>query len=157
MANPIGKFTAALVTAQNENSLSLASLNLDFTLVKLEAPAESKGLGMMISKQRKKDAADGTLHKCARKLGALLEAIFLSPPSCFKHMATGSQISLHKHQLTHKEYKDETELLRTTLELTPSVSGPLSLLAPEPYSLVQKQLPYGQSLSRNKKHVFKTI
>ena len=91
MANPIGKFTAALVTAQNENSFSLANLNLDFTLVKLEAPAEFKGLGMTISKQRKKDAEDGTLHKCARKLGALLEGDIPFTPKLFQ--AYGNRVS----------------------------------------------------------------
>ncbi|KAF8851387.1 hypothetical protein BDZ45DRAFT_679169 [Acephala macrosclerotiorum] len=91
IANPIGKFTAALVTAQNSNSLSLANLNFDFTLVKLEAPAEFEGLGMTISKQRKKDAEDGTLHKCARKLGALFEGDIPSTPKLFR--AYGNRVS----------------------------------------------------------------
>jgi hypothetical protein len=49
MAGTIGRITAALSSIHNENSLSLANLNFDFTLVKLEAPVEYQPLGTTIS------------------------------------------------------------------------------------------------------------
>jgi len=45
MAGPIGRVTAALATVHNENAVSLANLNFDFTLIKLEAPKEFSALG----------------------------------------------------------------------------------------------------------------
>ena len=33
-----GKLSAAVISGTNENTLALASINLDFSLVKLEAP-----------------------------------------------------------------------------------------------------------------------
>ena len=40
MAGTIGRITAAVTSVHNENAASLANLNFDFTLVKLEAPPE---------------------------------------------------------------------------------------------------------------------
>lgn len=34
----LGKLTAALISGTNENTLALASISFDFSLVKLEAP-----------------------------------------------------------------------------------------------------------------------
>jgi hypothetical protein len=74
MSNPlsaaVGRVTASVATVHNENSLSLANLNFDFTLVKLAPPKEYDGLGASISAKRKADAEDGELHRTARKLGA---------------------------------------------------------------------------------------
>lgn len=71
MSGAIGRIGAALATFHNENSLSLANLNLDFTLVKFEAPKEFRDLGSTISQKRKTNAEEGALHKTARKLGLL--------------------------------------------------------------------------------------
>ena len=38
MNNTISRVTAAMTAIYNENSVSLANLNVDFTLIKLEAP-----------------------------------------------------------------------------------------------------------------------
>ena len=74
MSGPLslGRVTAALATVHNKNSAPLANLNFDSTLVKLEAPTEYRcGLGATISRKRKAEAEEGTLHQTAPKLGAL--------------------------------------------------------------------------------------
>ncbi|KAJ5202033.1 uncharacterized protein N7498_006696 [Penicillium cinerascens] len=69
-----GKLTAALMSASQENTLALANLNFDFTLMKWEAPTEYRGLGDCLSTKRKRTAEDGPLHVTARKLSALFES-----------------------------------------------------------------------------------
>jgi len=71
MAGTIIKISGALAAVHNENNAALANLNLDFTLVKVEASAKYTSLGNTISRKRKKDAEDGILHKTARRLRAL--------------------------------------------------------------------------------------
>lgn len=75
MALSFGKVSGALAAVHNENTAALINLNADFTLVKLEAPAEYSALGNTISKKRKVDAEEGTLHKTARRLGALFKDV----------------------------------------------------------------------------------
>ncbi|PQE09762.1 hypothetical protein CJF32_00011256 [Rutstroemia sp. NJR-2017a WRK4] len=91
MAGSIGRITGALGTVHNENTASLATLNFDFTLVKLEAPAEYTGLGQAISKSRKTNAEEGSLHKTARRLGALFKDLLPVTEDLFK--AYGTRVS----------------------------------------------------------------
>ncbi|KAE8447571.1 hypothetical protein EG329_010701 [Mollisiaceae sp. DMI_Dod_QoI] len=91
MAGPIGRITAALSTFHNENSASLANLNFDFTLVKFEAPAEYERVGTTISRRRKLDAEDGSLHRTARKLSALFQGSIPTTVALFK--AYGRRVS----------------------------------------------------------------
>ncbi|CZR63730.1 uncharacterized protein PAC_13627 [Phialocephala subalpina] len=87
----ISRVAASLATIYNENAVSLANLNVDFTLIKMEAPVEFQGVGSTISEHRKINAEDGTLHKTARKLGALFESIIPSTPELCK--AYGIRVS----------------------------------------------------------------
>jgi len=57
--------------AGQENTLALANLEFDFTLIKIKAPVEYRGLGECLSKKLKDAAEDGISHITARKLGAL--------------------------------------------------------------------------------------
>lgn len=91
MSGIVGRINAALATLHNENSLSLANLNLDFTLIKLEAPKEFHGLGATISHKRKANAEDGALHKTARKLGLLFDKALPKTPLLIK--AYGTRVS----------------------------------------------------------------
>lgn len=92
MAGPISsKISAALATVYNENSAALATLNIDFTLLKVEVPAEYARLGTTISRKRKADAEEGTLHKTARRLGALFEESLPPAEELFK--AYGVRVS----------------------------------------------------------------
>ncbi|TGO11245.1 hypothetical protein BTUL_0114g00220 [Botrytis tulipae] len=70
----ISKIVASVATLQNETTFALSSLNLDFTLIELEAPVEYKGVGASISSARKHNAKTGGLHKTARKLGVLFDS-----------------------------------------------------------------------------------
>jgi hypothetical protein len=91
MSGVIGRVAAALRTIHNENAVSLANLNIDFTLIKMEAPPEFKGVGTTISEDRKINAEDGAVHRTARKLGALFEGIIPSTPELYK--AYGTRVS----------------------------------------------------------------
>jgi hypothetical protein len=75
----------------NENSVSLANLNVDFTLIKLEAPPEFLDVGRTISHSRKSSAEDGLVHKTARKLGALFTSKMPSTPELYR--AYGKRVS----------------------------------------------------------------
>ncbi|KAI1424138.1 hypothetical protein F5Y12DRAFT_754138 [Xylaria sp. FL1777] len=78
MAN-IGNIVAAGVSARNENTLALANLNFDFSLVKIGAPKEFLNIGNGLSQRRRKNAEEGSTHRTARKLGALFEQV-ANPP-----------------------------------------------------------------------------
>jgi hypothetical protein len=80
----LGRLTNAIVAANNENTLQLAGFNIDFSLLKVEAPKEFMGLGAVLSRQRKINAEDGPLHRTARKLGALFEQILPSTPNLIR-------------------------------------------------------------------------
>ncbi|MCJ1384787.1 hypothetical protein MMC17_007905 [Xylographa soralifera] len=75
-----GRITNSILSGTNENSVSLANLNLDFAIIKVEAPVEFAGIGSALSTRRRDDAEEGTSHKTARKLGALFEQIIPSTP-----------------------------------------------------------------------------
>ncbi|KAH7400316.1 hypothetical protein BKA64DRAFT_479286 [Cadophora sp. MPI-SDFR-AT-0126] len=91
MSSIVGKLTAAVAAVQNENQLSLANLNFDFTLVKYEAPKEFGGVGAIISPQRRANAEEGVMHRTARKLGALFEGRL--PPTTALFKAYGTRVS----------------------------------------------------------------
>ncbi|RYP47080.1 hypothetical protein DL768_006807 [Monosporascus sp. mg162] len=69
----IQKLGAALVAPTVEANVGLATLNVDFSLVKLEAPTEFKPLGHELTVTRRMKAEDGMPHVTARKLGALFQ------------------------------------------------------------------------------------
>jgi hypothetical protein len=71
MAASIGKVGVALVSATNENTLALANITFDFSIVKVAPPAEFQGLGQSLSSKRQSEAEDGPIHTVARKLAAL--------------------------------------------------------------------------------------
>ena len=73
MTSP-NKLVASAFHASQENTLALASVNFDFSLLKFEAPKEYAGLGATLSEKRRTEAEDGSTHITARKLGALFES-----------------------------------------------------------------------------------
>jgi hypothetical protein len=80
----IGKFASSLLSATNENTLALLNVNLDFSLLKFDAPKEFTPLGQEITRARRIEAEDGTAHKTARRLGALFEQLIPSTPGLLK-------------------------------------------------------------------------
>lgn len=91
VGSAISKVVASVATLQNETTIALSSFNLDFTLIKLEAPKEYKGVGKSISSARKYDAEAGGLHRTARKLGALFDGKAPLAPELFR--AYGTRVS----------------------------------------------------------------
>ncbi|KAK8044434.1 hypothetical protein PG993_004458 [Apiospora rasikravindrae] len=73
-----GKLSNSLIQGVNENTLALANLNFDFSLVKVQAPVEFQEIGLALAETRRQNAEAGTSHQTARKLGALFES--LVPP-----------------------------------------------------------------------------
>lgn len=76
----LGKMAASMFSVNNDNTLALGSLKLDFSLIKYEAPVEFSGLGAALSTRRRADAEDGLHHKTARRLAALFEQLVPSTP-----------------------------------------------------------------------------
>jgi len=91
MSGIISRATSALAAVHNEFSPSLATLNFDFTLVKLDAPPEYHEVGKTISERRRVNAEDGSVHRTARKLGALFESCLPPTPELYK--AYGTRVS----------------------------------------------------------------
>ncbi|KAF2136900.1 uncharacterized protein K452DRAFT_236786 [Aplosporella prunicola CBS 121167] len=87
----IGKLVNALVHGSQEATLALANINFDFSLVKLEAPAEFHGLGAALTQRRKAVAETGASHVTARKLGALFDSCLPSTPKLIQ--AYGNRVS----------------------------------------------------------------
>lgn len=87
----IGSIRPSLLHASNENALALANLKFDFSLAKVEAPIEYRGLGLALSLGRRHSAELGAPHKTARKLGALFEQLTPSTPSLIT--AYGKRVS----------------------------------------------------------------
>jgi hypothetical protein len=85
-----GKITNSLVTGVSENTLALANLNFDFSLVKVQAPEEYSAVGCALGSSRRENAEYGTSHRTARKLGALFEALVPSVPTLIAAYGTRS-------------------------------------------------------------------
>ena len=76
----ISKIQNALVSATQETTLALANLSFDFSLVRVEAPIEYKGVGAALSYKRRHTAENGSIHVTARRLGSLFESILPHTP-----------------------------------------------------------------------------
>ncbi|USP77955.1 hypothetical protein yc1106_05229 [Curvularia clavata] len=87
----ISRFNTSVVSGTNENTLALVNLNVDLSLLKLEAPSEFKDLGRSLTRQRREIAEDGSVHRTARRLGAVFEGIAPHTPSLIR--AYGSRVS----------------------------------------------------------------
>ncbi|KAK3393477.1 hypothetical protein B0H63DRAFT_458306 [Podospora didyma] len=75
-----GRLSNSLITGINETQLALASLNFDFSLIKVEAPVEYSGIGSALAKVRRDNAEFGRPHRTARKLSALFESVIPQMP-----------------------------------------------------------------------------
>jgi hypothetical protein len=87
----LSKLKASLALATNDITLSAASINFDFSLFKVEAPASYHPLGKTLSPRRRDDAEFGTPHATARRLGALFEKIIPQTPTLMS--AYGTRVS----------------------------------------------------------------
>jgi hypothetical protein len=66
-----GKLTNAVMHIAQENTAALVNINLDFSMLRFEAPEQFRGLCSSLSSKRKAEAEDGVIHSTARKLLAL--------------------------------------------------------------------------------------
>lgn len=107
MANSlVNKLVASAASIQNEFSLAAANLNLDFTLIRLEAPKEFRGIDNSLSDVRRENAERGTLHRTARKLGALFDGV--PPPAEHLLSAYGKRVS----EICERKHIDPKERAR---------------------------------------------
>jgi hypothetical protein len=74
----ISKFSTALLSVPNEITVAAANFNVNFSLMKVEAPPEFHGLRDALSQTRRREAEEGVIHITARCLGALFDPII--PP-----------------------------------------------------------------------------
>ena len=84
----IGRLTNAITSATNETTLALASINFDFSLMKIDAPKEFHVFGASLSQQRRNEAEEGFTHKTARRLGALFEPLVPATPKLIEAYGT---------------------------------------------------------------------
>lgn len=87
----IGKITNSLLSATNENNVSLININLDVSLFRCEPPPEFTPVASALTHQRRKEAENGKLHKTASRLGFLFHDILPDTPKLIK--AFGTRIS----------------------------------------------------------------
>ncbi|KAI1737537.1 hypothetical protein F4680DRAFT_428019 [Xylaria scruposa] len=73
-------WSAALFSGQQQANLGLATLNFDFSLVKLEAPKEFGPIGQRLTHFRRQAAESGTPHVTAQKLRALFQNALPATP-----------------------------------------------------------------------------
>jgi hypothetical protein len=99
----IGRLSNSLVSGTNENTLALVNFNIDFSLLKLEAPQEFSGLGLSLTRQRRELAEEGPVHRTARRLGALFENVVPNSPTLIR--AYGSRVS----EISQKTAKGDIE------------------------------------------------
>ncbi|KAH7134953.1 hypothetical protein B0J11DRAFT_425484 [Dendryphion nanum] len=103
----ISKFNSALLSVPNELTVAAANFNINFSLMKVEAPREFHGLGDGLSRLRRHDAEEGMPHITARSLGALFESLI--PPISHLTSAYGKRVSeISKHLETDSSHKPHT-------------------------------------------------
>ena len=87
----LGRVTNSLFSGVVDTNLSLATLNADFSLVRVTVPKEYDVVGQCLSRKRRDDAEEGPFHQATRRLGALFGDLAPSTPYLIR--AYGSRIS----------------------------------------------------------------
>lgn len=91
MSTAISRIGASALTATQETTFALASINFDFSLQKVQPPEEFRELGACLSSKRREIAEDGSQHITARKLAALFHLVIPSVPRLLS--AYGTRVS----------------------------------------------------------------
>ncbi|KAF2146414.1 uncharacterized protein K452DRAFT_305348 [Aplosporella prunicola CBS 121167] len=65
------------ITGVNENTLALAKINIDFSLLKVTPSKEFNDVGKSLSEFRRQEAEDRNIHRTSRKLGEVFEPTLL--------------------------------------------------------------------------------
>lgn len=82
MAAP-SRVQASALSAIQETTVALASINFDFSLFRVDPPSEYKAIGNSLSPARREAAESGSEHVVARKLHALFAEALPSTPHLF--------------------------------------------------------------------------
>jgi hypothetical protein len=99
----IGKFAVSAISGTRETQISLASVHVDFSMIKVAAPDEYKGIGQHLSKKRKHSAEDGSIHRTARQLGALFEGVLLEVPHLLRaYGLRASELTENQNDVPHR-------------------------------------------------------
>lgn len=103
MAGSIQNIVATPLHAVAESNIALAHLNFDFSLVKVEAPAELQPVGKQLSQARRQSAEDGSFHILARRLGVLFDDVLPDVPVLLEAYGTrASEIAQETSQRLHQ-------------------------------------------------------
>lgn len=86
-----GRITTSAVSIPTELTVAAAAFNIDFSLLKVEAPAAFHGVRDALSPRRRDDAEGGLPHMTARRLGALFDAHVPEIPNLIE--AYGTRVS----------------------------------------------------------------
>ena len=130
----LGKIQAALASATQETTVALANANFDFSLIKVEAPAEYRQLGTALTTQRRMTAEHGQTHVTAMRLGSLFHAVLPETPRLIK--AYGKRVSEiaadpnvnPQGTLNHGPFQDFVGVDGTTIWAA-ATSGPAAIAA----------------------------
>lgn len=99
----IQRVSGSAVSSTIEANFALNHMNLDFSLVKIDAPTELRPLGNLLSKNRKSSAEEGPFHVLARRLGALFDDVLPDVPSLVTaYGKRASEIAESTDQATQK-------------------------------------------------------
>ncbi|KAI0454299.1 hypothetical protein F5B21DRAFT_524704 [Xylaria acuta] len=80
----IGRIAVSGLNTILESTQTLANLQFDFSIVRVEAPREFHDLGQCLIPARRETAEDGKLHITARRLGAIFDSIVPQTPQLIK-------------------------------------------------------------------------
>lgn len=86
-----GRITTSAVSIPTELTVAAAAFNIDFSLLKVEAPTAFNGVRDALSTRRRDDAEGGLPHMTARRLGALFDALVPGTPNLIE--AYGTRVS----------------------------------------------------------------
>ncbi|KAJ4359621.1 uncharacterized protein N0V89_000176 [Didymosphaeria variabile] len=128
----IGRVVISALSGTQEITAGLANFNFDFSLVKVAAPNEYQSIGQHLSKKRKLSAEDGSIHRTARKLGALFEASLPDIPSLIRaYGLRASEVTENpEHKLSEERRRgplDEHVGLDGRAHWAAATSGPSAL------------------------------
>lgn len=130
--NSLGKFQASIASATSETTLALANLNFDFSLIKVEPPAEYREVGKNLAQRRRDAAESGSHHSTARKLGSLFQSILPPTPKLIQVYGrrvsdiSSSSEANPKGTTDHGAFKDFVGIDGTTIWAA-ATSGPAAV------------------------------
>ncbi|KAI5924546.1 hypothetical protein F4810DRAFT_719140 [Camillea tinctor] len=84
----IGKLQASLASAKQETTVAFANANFDFSLIRCEAPAEYRELGVALAENKRSEAESGRAHITAIRLGSLFKSILPETPNLIRAYGT---------------------------------------------------------------------